>query len=124
MGHSLQIGGAEIAPCPLFPESDAKSEPWHPSRGGTVAANHCDSPVMMVAQLYRTCGGARASGDSRIVAWCTSRSMAASVMTWLAEILPIAERLVGRDEQESAFMEGGDQLEQARTSHWSRPDPW
>ena len=35
--------------------------------------------------------------------------MAASVMTWLAE--PIAERLVGRDEQESAFTAGGDQLE-------------
>jgi hypothetical protein len=37
--------------------------------------------------------------------------MAASVMTLLAKVLPIAERLVGRDEQESAFMAGGDQLE-------------
>ena len=64
-GHSLQIGGRrKIAPCPLFAESDAKSEPWHPSRGGTVAASHCDSPIMMVAQLYRACGGARPSGDS------------------------------------------------------------
>src|SRR4051812_45696477 len=27
---------AEIAPCPLFPESDAKSEPWHLSRRVTA----------------------------------------------------------------------------------------
>jgi hypothetical protein len=53
----------KIAPCPLLPESDAKSEPWHPSRGGMAAASPCDSPVMMVAQLYRACVGARPSGD-------------------------------------------------------------
>ena len=37
----------KIAPCPLFPESDAKSEPWHPSRGdtGVVAVSPCNVPL-------------------------------------------------------------------------------
>src|SRR5258708_184133 len=39
-----------------------------------------------------------------MVASCTSRSMAA--------LAPFTERLVGRDQQGSAFIAGGDQLEQ------------
>ena len=38
--------------------------------------------------------------------------MAASVMAWSEKILPDSPRLVGRDEQGSAFIAGGDQLEQ------------
>ena len=37
----------KIAPCPLFPESDAKSEPWHLSRRVTavVAVTPCNVPL-------------------------------------------------------------------------------
>ena len=55
----------KIAPCPLFPESDAKSEPWHRSRGDTgVVAVSPECPVMTVARFYRAYVGARPSGDS------------------------------------------------------------
>jgi hypothetical protein len=38
LGHSLQVECVPtIARCPLFPESDAKSEPWHLSRRVTAA---------------------------------------------------------------------------------------
>ena len=37
----------KIAPCLLFPESDAKSEPWHPLRRVTaaVAVSPCNVPL-------------------------------------------------------------------------------
>ena len=39
--------GPKIAPCPLFPESDTNSEPWHPLRRVTavVAVSPCNVPL-------------------------------------------------------------------------------
>jgi hypothetical protein len=45
--HLLQIGAPKIAPCPLFPESDATSDPWLLSRRvtGVVAVSPCSFPL-------------------------------------------------------------------------------
>ena len=42
-------GAPKIAPCPLFPERDAKSDPWHLSRRvrATVAVTPCNVPLWL-----------------------------------------------------------------------------
>ena len=57
---------------------------------------------------------------SKMVAWWTRRSTAASVMAGPGNLRRVAKGLVGGDQQGAAFVAGGDELEQKR---WSPPGP-